>query len=506
MQAGSPEAEPSAACGSSSSSSVRSIGFCFTLSRCVAAAVEDNPVLYRSEVLYGQTHPQWAPVDQEVTHEVVPNLQRVIFTLYAVANACDQPEVEGLSQSPSELEKVLLFEFIVDFTKLEFVAKNFSALADVGTSGIPSHIDDTGCGSSFPFTVLVKCVDGVFFPAVEDSGQATFVRRSPRVPHTNDTLQLSKSMAYGAGGSSFLQAATLPSDWDLMDDVEAFRLQWERAQGGKRETATIADIKALAVASVTWRRVADAWGMALEAHRNRIDEAVSVMGDSKALPAVQSAITRYTVDIVNGTLIPQKQAELESLQREIALKKAAIAEQRAVLNEKASALRHSPTEVALESAESYEALSRQLRQDVDQARSSMIAEIATCFPIRVDDGTICGLPWPPLDVPERLEHDLAIGCLCHLIVLVGRMHRAMVPHPISLSPARCRVFDRIGVVADDRSFPLHSVAKQADRALVRRGMDLLRQDIVALAYKLHRQRQAEGLPMLVAAEKLIHGR
>lgn len=50
------------------------------------------------------------------------------------------------------------------------------------------------------------------------------------------------------------------------------------------------------------------------------------------------------------------------------------------------------------------------------------------------------------------------------------------------------------------------VAMINERLQLRRGMDLLRLDIVHAAYHIHHQRQAEGLPFIMAAEMLLVGR
>lgn len=406
------------------------------------------------------------------------------------------------SSNCSTITSKLVFEFLLDLAHTDYVAKSITALCDVPQ--IPAHIED----GPRSFSILLKCTDGVFFPTMEGSSSAEFdiTRPMPSVKVMVPSSALQALQNAAATGSFLQSTSATQADWDMVDDVDALRQMWDRAQGaGRMESMTYGDLKALAASSIALRRLDDCGYEALQKRLQRIDELVKAEELNTAQHAA-AFVSQYVEDSCRRR-IAQKRVELEQLRVRLAAKRSQIEAQRAKLLEKTEVLRASPSQLFLECDESASTLRAALVEQLTEARSQFVREAASCFPIDSQNGTVCGFRLPAADstgLPETPEHAMAISNVCHLLIVVCRAHRVALPHPIQLAPGRCRIFERHGVT-DERSYSLYP-GKSSDRPSVRRGMDLLKQNIVSAAYHIHQQKQAEGLPLVVAMEKLVSGR
>jgi hypothetical protein len=396
----------------------------------------------------------------------------------------------------------LIFECLIDLTKTEYLSKHFTGLHDI--EALPAHMDD----GHRSFTILLRCQDGIFFPTMEtSSGTGGSNHRSEldltKPAPTSYGFLLSKIQSNTiAGGSTFLQHNNLlDHEWDFVDGDAAREAE---ARQQKTESMSLGDIKALGTASIALRRIMEGLKSCADQRREHIDNTLALERDGVVLASVRGAVTTATCATC-ATLAEDRRAKIASL-------KEAIETRRAVLSEKQKGLSLYST-VACPSSPTTSSVNvtsttAEIRDQLQQARRQLANEVVEYFQVSPSANSILGVKLPTGadgSLPETAEHGMAISHVCHAIVVYARMFSVSLPHPIHLAaPGRCRIYERQGAPRDS-FFPLYPV-KNSERGLLRRGLDLLRQDIVSAAYNIHSQRQADGLPLALAMEKLLVGR
>ncbi|CUF97316.1 Hypothetical protein, putative [Bodo saltans] len=413
-----------------------------------------------------------------------------------------QEDDDGAAQQHN---KQLIFECLIDLTKTEFLAKHFTGLHDIGS--LPAHMDD----GHRSFTILLRCHDGIFSPTMDASiadANANLLDLKRPTPSMYGFL----GAAGGRGqqpqvGSTFLQHnQLLESEWDLVDGDAAREAE---ARQQKTESMTLGDVKALGSASIALQRMLVALRSCSDERRHFIDEALS-HEQGAAVVAVRNAVTSVT-SATCGSLIAARRTQIQTVEQEIAARRAALeARKQAIATARAAVLASvaggAPIEESVVERLPLSSTSSECNERLINTRRRLAGEVVAWFQVNPAANTILGVKLPPNDgLPDVLEHAISIAHVAHAVSVYARVFNVSLPHPVHFTaPGRCRIYERHGV-APDKYFPLYPV-KNSDRGSLRRGMDLLRQNIVSAAYSIHNQRQAEGLPLALATEKLLVGR
>lgn len=453
-------------------------------------------------------------------------------------------------------QKVLLFEFLIDLTKTEFVAKNIGALHD--HSNIPAHLED----GPRSFSVLLRCSDGVFFPTMEAaaalSSELDLNKPTPSSQAAFRFARFQQPTANGRSimpGATFLQHVNQLDDWDVVDGDAAREAE---ARQQKTDSITLGDIKALGGASIALRRMTQALKECVDTRRDLIDATLQRETHHKVLQAAQHWTTQATMATCMQ-LTTLKSRQIEELRTNLARRREDLSARRKALLSNSETNRQvtttgeakdlnnvvditpssqpesvapdthtspsSPANASVVLGSSPLSPSTTRRTPAADAlykqRRQVVRDLTTVFVLCTTNNTICGLKLPTasssqqgggigvgdggVPIPETSEHAAAIAHVCHAITVFAQVFNVSLPHPILLAPLHCKIFERDGTPMD-RALPLFPCAKNSERLQLRRGMDLLRLDIVHAAYHIHNQRQAEGLPLIMAVEKLLVGR
>lgn len=488
---------------------------------------EEQPALARMEstvvVPPRRAHSQEGEVDEERDDQLVETTEEAAscsvnsLRPLIVETLLDVPAPTGSSEEVTKewshdredgsSDRRLIFETILDFTRMEYVSKHLSTLYDV--PHLPVHLEDNGR----PFTILVKCFDGVFFPLLEGTLSEVEARQAPATRVALTRLQNTA----GAQNGTFLQP--LDTDWDFVDG-DAAREAELRQQ--RTESVTLGDIKTLAIASMTLRRVQDTLRNTINSHRVSIDALITDHAHD-AEESARSAVSEATASALTCVLRERRES-LEKLTREVMLKREQIAATPSELAEKQRILSSSPSATEEEEKELKSTKRTELQSILMAQRRRLLADLTNHFPISSSENSICGIKLPtaesqqgsPVQSPqhsthkveqpliETHEHAIAVGHVCHVLVVYCRVFQYALPHPVILYPGRCRILERQGA-SEDLSYPLFP-GRNSERPLLRRAMDLLRENIAKAASAIHRQNQAADLPLVMALEKLVLGR
>jgi hypothetical protein len=401
----------------------------------------------------------------------------------------------------------LIFECLIDLTKTEFLAKHFTGLHDIGS--LPAHMDD----GHRSFTILLRCHDGIFSPTMDASISDVNANLLDLKRPTPSTYGFTRGQQPQVG-STFLQHNQIfENEWDLVDGDAAREAE---ARQQKTESMTLGDVKALGSASIALQRMLVALKSCAEERRCRIDAALH-HEQGAAVVAVRRAVTSVTTATCSS-LISARRAQIQAMEDEIAarrascqIRKEAIAAARVAVLASGVAGDAAPPDASPSSPANSEEgsavlSSAECNERLGSIRRRLAGEVVAWFQVNPTANTILGVKLPPNDgLPEAPEHAISVAHIAHAVAVYARVFNAALPHPVHFTaPGRCRIYERYGV-APDKYFPLYPV-KNSERVSLRRGMDLLRQNIVTAAYSIHNQRQAEGLPLALATEKLLVGR
>jgi hypothetical protein len=459
---------PSRAPSGSSSTGIDCCSAYFTIQ--VLVSEETTPIVYVSEVQRRTQHPTWDPLPAELLSQY-GTANRFIFSLYFCP---DDPMLPKPDSDP------LIFECIMHLGDVEMVARNVTMLHEL--HHLPVHVA-TG---THPLVVLLRCGDGVFFPRLVgmSASEETIPRQSPTV-----------------GLTRLLPKSTVPApsvdEWDLID-LEAVRSLEQRAMHQQRlESLTVGDVKSLCIASQTLHTAKEF----LLLQRDEIRERINMLVVERQAEAALTA-RRFASASVIASAKTEKNAkldEIEQLKELIRSKEAAMAERRLRI----AAQRSQAEELSKMGASTALREQKQgLAAIVAEKQSQLANKITTIFSISSTTNCIDGLRVPADGCIETPDHELAIGHVCHVLVVFCNVHEFKLPHPVILAANRCRIGERHGA-PPDKWYPLFMPQRSGDRPLVRQGMELLRSNIISAAFAIHRQNQAEGLPLVLSLEKLI---
>jgi hypothetical protein len=396
----------------------------------------------------------------------------------------------------------LIFECLIDLTKTEFLAKHFTGLHDIGS--LPAHMDD----GHRSFTILLRCHDGIFSPTMDASISDVNANLLDLKRPTPSTYGFTRGQQPQVGSTFLQHNQILESEWDLVDGDAAREAE---ARQQKTESMTLGDVKALGSASIALQRMLVALKSCAEERRCHIDEALH-HEQGAAVVAVRRAVTSVTTATCSS-LISAHRAQIQAMEDEIAARRAscrirreAIAAARVAVLASGVAGDAAPMSPADSEGPAVLSSSAECNERLGSIRRRLAGEVVAWFQVNPTANTILGVKLPANDgLPEAPEHAISVAHIAHAVAVYARIFNTVLPHPVHFTaPGRCRIYERYGV-APDKYFPLYPV-KNSERVSLRRGMDLLRQNIVTAAYSIHNQRQAEGLPLALATEKLLVGR
>ena len=435
---------------------------------------EPTDIVYTSEVQRHTQHPLWNPLPASLL-ESYGTASRFIFSLYFCRGGADNDSVK-----PDPTQDQLIFECIMQLGDVELVARNTTMLHELHQ--LPAHVA-TG---SHPLVVLLRCVDGVFFPHLEgmSASEDTLPRQSPTIASAR---LLPKSVVVAP-----------PEDWDLID-LESVR-SMEQRSSQRAESLTVGDIKTFAIATKTLHTTREFLVHQRDQCREVIDQLVRQRREEAARAATQFVSASVKASSAAEKLA--KQEEIRLLKEEIEAKTAAINARRQRIQEQreeADKLLNMGTSCTIrEDRQSLVAV-------VTEKQTQLANKISTIYSISSTTNCIDGLRVPEDGNIETSDHALAVGHVCHVLVVFCNVHDFKLPHPIILAANKSRIGERHGA-PPDRWFPLFAPQRNSDRPMLRKGMELLRSNIISAAFAIHRQNQAEGLPLVLSLEKLITNR
>lgn len=285
-------------------------------------------------------------------------------------------------------------------------------------------------------------------------------------------------------------------EWDVVD-VDAVREEERRMQ--KTEGITVGDTKAYvagAVALTSSERI-------LDFQREQLRQAMRRKMESNAVDACLAARQNAA-----ELRLRHIEAAITAKRDRIAALKSSNAAKRLELDARTRACeadRRALTERKARESHSGERATQlaAIQQELAARRKVLMSGIDSAFPLTAE--SICGARVPDNDAgPETEEHAVALGHAAHLLLVFCSISNCPLPHPVHLSSSRTMISERPGV-AEDKRLPLFP-AKGVDRAQLRRAVELLKGNVLSAALTVHKQQQAEGLPLLLALQKLVENR
>jgi hypothetical protein len=146
------------------------------------------------------------------------------------------------------------------------------------------------------------------------------------------------------------------------------------------------------------------------------------------------------------------------------------------------------------------ASSSEYRVMLARAKQRLVMHIGDLLQVQPSDSGVTVLGNVVGDDGSRDDAATGLGLLCVAIGGIARISGTRPVYPVKILGARSVVAS--GWDEDAPQIALHGTTK-AERATIGEGVRLLQVNIVTLAFALHGQRQAEGLPLGVALQKLL---
>ena len=360
-------------------------------------------------------------------------------------------------------------------TALCYLCKSLSSLHEkhnLPSLGLPAGMSNA--------TILLRCFDGIFFQGSEDQ---VLERRS--TPAASPTAR-------------YVNPVTpLFAEWDIVDG-ELLRDE-EKRLASKVDLVSVCDLKKYATTTMTLFQLKGSMQLALGNLKLQIEEERRVQLEQSVAVAVDNVLVLSK---------KEKEEQLHLLHKQIEDTRAAVASKRKILQEKVPQIGCQQKKVT----EMRDRISTGLlgscslqARKAAKLRIDAVRSLGNFFCLDGNRNSINDRKVPTKDsIPENQEHALALGHICHLLLLFCAVHDYQLPHPVVLSIDRCQIAEREGLT-EEMSLPLFS-GKGTDRAQLRKGMELLRDNIVCAAFAVHGQKQAAGLPLVLALEKLVSNR
>ncbi|KAF5222564.1 hypothetical protein ECC02_004372 [Trypanosoma cruzi] len=429
------------------------------------AAEGGNRRIYTSEVRRETQQPVWDHIPKE-TIEQFKGITRFVFSLYY----CTTHPEESIASPETDC---LFYEMLIQTSHVQYVAASMTKADSL--PNLPYHVENRPNS----FVVLLRCMDGVFFPK-------------------HQGVQVDE----GGEGMDFIKTPYLHEDSDptrLCVDAEVMRARG-KSINAPVEKITLGDLKTFATATLAWTYLSElAVGRRGERQAYIDDmmdsrrEEVAIMAQRAMLEA-RLAKAREDLGCRSSELLELRgrykeeqesmmlqMAQLEKLQSSTALEEVQQQEANKMLNEQ---------ELPLST----------LRAQLGTVRRLRFEELRTMFPIHVDSAgladTICGHYLPvkgkEVGVTSDVMHDwgLALGAAAHLVATAATIYGCSLPHPLLLCGGRCCVMAKPGLPVaavvspftgpSDVKLPLYC-ARTADRPLMSAAMQLLSEDVAALA-------------------------
>uniref|UniRef100_A0A7S1R109 Uncharacterized protein n=1 Tax=Neobodo designis TaxID=312471 RepID=A0A7S1R109_NEODS len=397
-------------------------------------------LLHRSEVHAPSKNPTFAPLSDNARQHVSPQLVVKVFA------------VEGHSES-------LLQSFSVDLRQVVLEARSLTALG-------------RGRASTAEMSVLIKCDDGVF--------------RSGGAAQRKDASENAGEPEAAADSAATEKAADDVDAWDFVD-VDMVRDEERRMSQAPDTRSSVLLSLCAATASAN---------QSIQVARQHLFHCRTCLEERHH---VQTA-TRHAKNALQRADAAVRARKLSHLRQQLALRRQMNEKRRCdieaatarLASDEATVMEASPCTPFISSIERRLAIGRRKQQIVRQ-----IGELLEVSP-GDGGGSILGHAISEDSTTE--DTPTALGFVCLAIDAVSRISGIRLLYPVTVIGARSTVAD--GWHDDAGSIPLNGLTK-ADRTALLEGMRLLKVNIVSLAFALHAQKQAEGLPLGVTLQKLL---
>ncbi|RNF19170.1 uncharacterized protein Tco025E_04303 [Trypanosoma conorhini] len=433
------------------------------------APAGDRPI-YTSEVRHDTQNPVWDRIP-ETTIERFGGITRFVFSLY-----CCTTHPEAAAASPET--DFLFYEMLIQTSHVEYVAASMTK-ADASPS-LPYHVE-SGPNS---FVVLLRCTDGVFFPR-------------------HQGVRLDE----GGAAADPIQTPYRREDGDRsrrVPDADAARPRGKNIHF-PLDKITLGDLKTCATATLAWTYLSEL----AAGRRGEQQDCIDAMMKSRhgeAAAVAQRAMLEAR--------LAEAREDLECLAGELHELRGRYQEEQAAMTLQLEQLEELQSSISLEAAHQEEMTRRlpeqelslaTLRVQLDGVRRERLEELRAMFPIHKGAAgaadTICGHCLPDrgrgMGVASDVMHEwgLALGATAHLVTTAATIYACALPHPLLLCGGRGCVMAKPGLAAaavvspctglSDVKLPLYC-ARAADRSLMSAAMELLLEDVAALAKAMGR--------------------
>ncbi|RNF02483.1 hypothetical protein TraAM80_06379 [Trypanosoma rangeli] len=426
--------------------------------------------IYTSEVRRDTQNPVWDHIP-EVTLEQFGEVTCFVFSLYC----CTTHSEEAVTAPETDF---LFYEMLIQTSHVEYVAASMTK-ADALPS-LPYHVENRPNS----FVVLLRCTDGIFFPKhqgmqVDEEGVVVDPIQTPYLCEDGDPLR-------------------------RLTDVDAARSQ------GKgiylpQEKITLGDLKTCATATLAWSYLSE---LAADRRGELQDDIDGMMESShgEAAAVAQRAMLEAR--------LTEAREKLECLFGELRELRARYKEEQDAMTLQMAQLGELQSSIALEAVREQETRERlpehelslaTLRVQLEGVRRLRLEELRVMFPINEGAAgladTICGYCLPErgkgLGAANDTMHDwgLALGATAHLITTAATIYGCTLPRPLLLCGGRSCVMEKSGLATaavispvtglGDVKLPLFC-ARAADRPLMAAAMQLLLEDVAAVAKAMGR--------------------
>ena len=419
----------------------------------------DGKEFFRSKIASSTQNPVWEPLPVEAAQF---EHTRFIFSLLVSHTVA--PMKPASSDPNSDFR--LAFELIMDLGRMHFVAKSIGTLYEL--SSLPAHTPE----KDNALVVLVKCCDGVFYPSM-----LQIAHPSPKVQTPSGPLP------------------SAPQETDTWDIVDMDVLREEEKRQQRTDPMTIGDLKCYSSATIMQSYAR----RALLQKKKWLREHIASMLQDRA-----SGAEKLASESASKLRCQMLRQEIRKRAQEVDLMRQEVAQRKLKLEERAKKVKADTAAVEAglkrrECANKRAELKAALQQ-LSQRRAQALIDIYDIFPI--EQKTICGLAVPDVE-PENEEHAMALGHVAHVLMVFCSIHGISLPHPVYLCASRSYICE--SQAAKDKKFALFPRGS-GERVFVRKAIALLQRDIMCAALAVHKQKQADGLPLLMGIQKLIENR